>query len=227
MSGLVAVTCLSLLASLANGQFVLSFGSPTPPVPTTPRPTLPGGYDPACKDAIDNCKNYGTSACTGIYAEWAQNNCEAYCGFCKPLPTAPPPCVDALPNCDTYDVKSCTDPKFRGWAEENCRLYCRLCTASQLAVLTTTRKPTLSPVNCVDKVDCKLYGRDACSMDKYGLWGQENCPLYCGICQGVPTPPPLCVDKNPNCAQYQSDLCTNTGFTGFVDENCRKHCNRC
>jgi len=214
---------------VTTGQFVLSFGTPTPAPPTTPRPTLPGGYDPACRDAIDNCKNYGSDSCRGVYLEWANKNCEATCGFCKPLPTQPPACVDKLPNCETFDDQACVDQTYRAWAEENCRRHCRLCTASQLASIDrmTTQPTTIPPFLCVDKVDCTMYGRDACSVDKYGTWGQENCARYCGICQGVATPPPLCVDKNPDCARYQSDLCSNAGFSSFVDENCRKFCNRC
>ncbi|XP_012940835.1 putative tyrosinase-like protein tyr-3 [Aplysia californica] len=227
----VSVACvyLSLLVSLTNAQFQLSFGTPTPPKPTTPRPTLPGGFDPACRDKINNCKNYGADSCTGIYKEWAQNNCESTCGFCKSLPTQPPQCVDKRSDCQDFDDSACTDPSYRSWAEDNCRRHCRLCTASQLMALDamTTRATTLPPNLCVDKVDCTRYGQDACSVDKYGKWGQENCARYCGICQGVATPPPLCVDKNPDCARYQSDLCTNPGFSSFAEENCRKFCNKC
>lgn len=220
--------CL-LMGVVVDAQFQLSFGTPAPAVPTTPRPTLAGGYDPACKDAIKDCKNYGQDSCKGVYLTWAQKNCEATCGFCRPLPTQPPPCVDALPNCADFETSTCTSPTYRPWAEENCRKYCRLCSASQLnsADALTTMPTTLPPSLCVDKVDCTLYGQDACNVNVYGTWGQENCPKYCGICQGIATPPPLCADKSPSCSLYQSDLCSNAGFDAFVKENCLKFCNRC
>lgn len=228
--GLMSIPILMACVTLrVEGQFQLSFGSPAPPAPVTARPTLPGGYDPACKDTIDNCGSYGSDACSGVYLSWAQKNCEATCGFCKTLPTNPPPCVDALPNCESYEQATCSDSTYRSWAEQNCRRYCHLCTASQEAQVMahTTRATTLSPYQCVDKVDCKLYGRDACSSDIYGNWGRENCALYCGFCQGVATPPPLCADKNPNCAMYQSDLCSNPSYDLFVEGNCMKFCQRC
>jgi len=223
---LCVVLCVSLRTFSVSADFVLSFGNPTPPVPTTPRPTLPGGIDPACKDKIANCANYGSDSCTGQYTTWARRNCEATCGFCKPPPTAPPPCVDKLADCSTYEQSACSDPKFRPWAISNCRAYCRECTASQLAAIDAA-KTTLPPSQCVDKVECSLYGKDACNPAVYGKWGEENCALYCGFCTGVPTPPAPCMDINNNCAGYQSDICTNPDYSQWIDKNCRKFCGVC
>lgn len=227
--GVVVCVYLALVVVVVDAQFQLSFGNPTQAVPTTPRPTLPGGYDPACRDAISDCDNYGSDSCQGIYKSWAEKNCEATCNFCKPLATQPPQCVDALPNCHDYETAACSQPTYKSWAEKNCRKYCRFCTASQLAGVDalTTQPTTLPPSQCQDKVDCTLYGQDACAIDKYGTWGQENCARFCGICQGVATPPPLCVDKNANCALYQADLCSAPSFESFVKENCLKFCNKC
>jgi len=223
-----SVVCMvAVWAAHADAGFLLSFGSTSAPRPTTPRPTLPGGYDPVCRDNINDCKNYGSDSCRGVYLTWAQKNCEATCGFCRPLPTNPPPCVDLMNNCKDFEDTMCTDMSYRPWAEKNCRKYCRLCTASQLQQIVTTRATMRPPSQCVDKVDCALYGQDACSLDKYGTWGQENCALFCGICRGVPTPPALCVDKSPNCASYQQDLCSNTDFDSFVASNCLKFCRKC
>ncbi|RUS80906.1 hypothetical protein EGW08_011342 [Elysia chlorotica] len=145
------------------------------------------------------------------------------------MPTQPPPCVDKLPDCATYESGSCTSPSYRAWAEENCRAHCRFCTSNQLAALDalTTRATTRSPATCVDLVDCSRYGQDACNPALYGDWGAQNCPAFCGICQGVATPGAPCADTRADCNMFQSDLCTNALFSGFVDGNCRKFCGKC
>ena len=50
----------------------------TPHAHNTPAPTAGG-----CYDAIDNCNAYGQSSCQDPYVQWAQTNCNAYCGFCS------------------------------------------------------------------------------------------------------------------------------------------------
>ena len=37
--------------------------------------------------------------------------------------------------------------------------------------------------DCVDKVDCRLYGPNACS-GKFKDWAHDNCPLHCKFCTG-------------------------------------------
>ena len=36
---------------------------------------------------------------------------------------------------------------------------------------------------CLDKVDCRLYGQSACS-GSYEHWAKDNCPNFCGFCRG-------------------------------------------
>lgn len=36
-----------------------------------------------CVDKLDNCALYGSSACTGQYLPWAQDNCQKYCDLCR------------------------------------------------------------------------------------------------------------------------------------------------
>lgn len=37
--------------------------------------------------------------------------------------------------------------------------------------------------DCVDKVDCRLYGPDACD-GLYKAWAKDNCPRHCNFCAG-------------------------------------------
>lgn len=36
----------------------------------------------ACADVLSNCNQYGSFACVGQYAAWAQDNCRKTCGYC-------------------------------------------------------------------------------------------------------------------------------------------------
>lgn len=44
---------------------------------------------------------------------------------------------------------------------------------------------------------------------------------------GLPTAPPVCVDKIPNCKLYDPDTCTNPMYNLWVDDNCKQFCGRC
>jgi len=218
------VTLTTLLAALvaSSSAFILSLGTQAPAV-VTGGPPVPS----VCADKISNCRDYGQSSCSGQYERWAKDNCRATCGFCVAPPTAPPPCQDALPDCANYDSAMCSDDRYRGWAEANCRRHCGFCTASQLQAIAAAPVTTIAPSACVDQADCARYGKDACDVTQYGTWGRDNCPQYCGVCQGPPTTPPPCIDVDPSCNQYQADLCTATAYTSFVQKNCRKFCNKC
>ncbi|XP_067656439.1 uncharacterized protein [Haliotis asinina] len=306
------LSALVVVAFLGRAAAQLVFYTPTPPnvgptlgpvgptlgpVAPTLAPVGTGGFDPNCKDKIDNCKLFGADSCKEPYDGWAKANCANTCKYCiatdsgimraiegrrmnlsalvvvaflgraaaqlvfytptppnvgptlgpvgptlgpvaptlapvgtggfDPRPTkAPPPCKDVLKNCDQYDKKSCTDPAFKQWAEDNCRYYCRLCPPAELSMVDSMTTPIPAAL-CKDKLDCRLYGRDVCNNAQYVHWAKESCPAYCGICSGVPTPPPACVDKIPDCARYQKSTCTNPAFTIWVQDNCRKFCNKC
>lgn len=36
----------------------------------------------ACSDVLTDCADYGKSACTGDYENWAKQNCKLYCNYC-------------------------------------------------------------------------------------------------------------------------------------------------
>jgi len=216
--------CLALSLCLVPGtlgQFQLSFGTQGPPAPTF---APLGQIDPNCRDAIDDCSRYGKDSCIGQYATWAKNNCPLYCGFCTGVPTTPPPCVDVLDNCAGYEQGACTSADYAAWAQANCRRTCRLCPAAVLAQLDSLTT-TIPPSQCVDKVDCRLYTKTACN-GSFEMWAKDNCPNYCGFCQGVQTSKP-CLDSRPNCAQFEKDMCTNPTYKIWVDDNCAQYCGRC
>ncbi|CAL1540868.1 unnamed protein product [Lymnaea stagnalis] len=196
--------------------------------------TISVGSEAECKDAIQNCREYGADTCSGLYLSWAKSNCAATCGICTPsLTTEAPACVDHLTNCYTYQGDICTNAVYRGWAEGNCRKFCRFCTESQLSLLdsqTTTQATIKSPAGCYDKFKCESFGSIACSIEKYGNWGQMNCPVYCGFCQGTTPTTTMaapCVDTRPDCSTFQEDTCTNSLYKNWAESNCRKFCKFC
>ncbi|KAL3863515.1 hypothetical protein ACJMK2_005269 [Sinanodonta woodiana] len=186
----------------------------------TDRPT-PGAFNPDCKDQLDNCYSFSKEYCRAPYDQWAKDYCANTCGFCIGPTTPALPCSDNITNCDSYGTNVCTDLNYRTWANKNCRYTCRLCADGY--VYTTT---TIAPANCVDKMECQRYGNTACS-EQYKEWSHENCPSYCGYCQGIPTHPPPCVDKIPNCKNYEITVCTNPTYLMWAQDNCRNYCAIC
>ncbi|KAL8620330.1 hypothetical protein ACOMHN_043850 [Nucella lapillus] len=215
--------CL-LLALLHQSQgqgFQLFFGTK----PTSGSPLAPGVVDPNCADKYENCAGYGVNACAGQYAAWARDNCALTCKFCTGPQTTPPPCVDVMDNCHTFQTDACTNPEYKAWAQNNCRRFCRMCPAevlAQLDALTTT----LPPSQCVDKLDCRLYGQSSCR-GKFESWAKSNCMNFCGFCKGQPTTAKPCLDSRPNCADYDKDMCTNPSYKFWADDNCPHYCGRC
>ncbi|CAG5128552.1 unnamed protein product [Candidula unifasciata] len=179
-----------------------------------------------CLDKIPDCQVYGQGACSGDYETWARQNCAATCGFCIPVTTQPPPCTDFLDNCESYGKTTCETAEYVSWALTNCRAYCRFCTAAQLTELDA-RKTTIPPELCLDKLDCDMYGDYICKDKDYAGWATTNCPLYCGFCKGIPTPPKPCVDTQPDCPLYGSDVCSNPEYTTWVKDHCAKFCGLC
>ncbi|XP_052770608.1 mucin-5AC-like isoform X2 [Mya arenaria] len=190
-------------------------------------PTTAAVIDPNCVDKISTCWHLPDEKCKAPYEDWARSNCAFRCGFCLGLPTTLPPCEDLLPDCANFDISVCSDSTYRPWASINCRLYCRheFCSAAQIQA-AQSRATTIAPEDCYDKVNCSLYATNVCD-GNYTLWVRENCPQYCGICRGVPTRPPPCVDTIPNCKDYNASTCTNPLLNLWVKDKCRKHCGLC
>ncbi|XP_041368164.1 putative tyrosinase-like protein tyr-3 isoform X2 [Gigantopelta aegis] len=198
-----------------------------PPLPghNTVAPLLPGGFDPTCVDKLHNCDQFPEVSCKPPYEAWAKDNCKNRCKFCHG-PTVPPPeCKNNLRDCETYPKDVCNDPKYKQWSETQCRYYCRKCSPTELA-LKDAITTTMSPTQCVDKLQCGLYGKASCC-GNYRKWAEDNCPVYCGICKGTPGPPTPCADKLPNCSRYKKDSCTNPSFKQWAEVNCMKYCNLC
>ncbi|XP_046551460.1 uncharacterized protein LOC124261175 [Haliotis rubra] len=181
--------------------------------------------DPTCVDKLPNCDVFPEDSCKGNYVAWAKENCNNTCKLCIGPTKPPPPCADVLSDCDKYDKSTCTDPTFDQWAQNKCRYYCRLCSAAELAMKDSQTTP-IPATQCKDKLNCKMYGKDSCQ-GQYAGWAKANCMEYCGFCAGVPTPPPACIDKVPNCAAYGKDVCTDPDYVLWVDDHCAKSCNTC
>ncbi|XP_071090940.1 uncharacterized protein [Haliotis cracherodii] len=181
--------------------------------------------DPTCVDKLPNCDVFGEDSCKGQYESWAKENCNNTCKLCIG-PTKPPvPCEDSISDCNNYGESTCTDPQFDQWAQHKCRYFCRRCTAQELA-LKDSQTTTIAPADCKDKLNCKMYGKDSCH-GSYEPWAKKNCMEFCGYCIGVPTPPAACIDKVPNCAQYGTDVCSDSNYDLWVADHCAKSCNAC
>ncbi|XP_021340505.1 uncharacterized protein LOC110441633 isoform X4 [Mizuhopecten yessoensis] len=192
----VAVLCLAgTLVVSEDGKrddsgFQLFFGTQVPQLPPI------GGIDINCVDKQANCVAFGKEACAAPYDKWAKDNCANYCGFCHGATTPAPACVDSIKNCEAYGQTVCNDPKYGTWAAENCRYFCRKCTVQQLQIADSITT-TISPEQCVDKVDCRLYGQSSCQGSFKG-WAKENCRNFCGFCTGSgATPSPFVINPVP------------------------------
>ncbi|GFR58958.1 protein jagged-1b-like isoform X4 [Elysia marginata] len=81
--------------------------------------------------------------------------------------------------------------------------------------------------DCLDKVDtCRASGAEGCK-GIYEPYARKNCPRYCGYCVNPDDLQKECKDKIDNCDEYQDDLCTNSFFSIFAEDNCQKFCNLC
>lgn len=103
--------------------------------------TGPGTATGGCRDKINNCRDYGRSACSGEYSEWARENCVEYCGFCMPATTGTGTatgnhfsstasgCEDKISTCNLLDTSFYCTGDYFAWAIENCVKTCGLCSA--------------------------------------------------------------------------------------------------
>ncbi|KAH3711479.1 uncharacterized protein LOC127858710 [Dreissena polymorpha] len=113
-----------------------------------------------------------------------------------------------------------------------CVGVCAILTSTCLVLVVSYSDP------CQDKVACNLYGSDICTAPAYAAWANANCPRFCGFC-GVTTENHSglgrfmdnghsdCKDSLINCADYGTAICKDVKFYSWVNENCRRHCNRC
>ncbi|XP_013410815.1 uncharacterized protein LOC106173996 isoform X2 [Lingula anatina] len=100
------------------------------PTGTIVPPTVPtAGPDP-CRDVID-CESYGKSMCTN-YPEFANGNCQRYCGICTPQVTvtpAPEVCKDTQ-DCRGYNIDDCKT--YEGFMKTNCKSFCGFCSTNTI-----------------------------------------------------------------------------------------------
>ncbi|CAC5419038.1 unnamed protein product [Mytilus coruscus] len=80
---------------------------------------------------------------------------------------------------------------------------------------------------CKDKLpNCFAFKKDSCQAP-YEKWAHDYCPLYCGFCQGPPTPAPACEDTKSDCESYQKTVCTDDVYRQWSYDNCRYYCRLC
>ncbi|XP_055897573.1 integumentary mucin C.1-like isoform X2 [Biomphalaria glabrata] len=136
-------------------------------------------------------------------------------------------CVDKE-GCENYDREACSVIKYGDWGIKNCPVFCGLCGG-----LTTS---STTPPPCVDlEPDCESYQDDTCTNPSYKHWAESHCRKFCKLCDDgstsvittTTTTPRPCIDVEPDCASYQSDVCTSPTYRHWVDENCRKFCKFC
>ncbi|XP_069122033.1 A disintegrin and metalloproteinase with thrombospondin motifs 6-like isoform X2 [Argopecten irradians] len=200
-----------------------------------------------CKDKVRNCDTYEVGFCQS-YKAWAESNCQRTCGFCggnfTDAKTTSEPCVDKL-YCAVYQKDTCTNQAYRSWAEEHCRKFCGFCgtvTSRYTTQPTTTEAPEHAATNCVNLVDCASYGADICTNSKYSKWSHQNCRKHCGWCSYGGVTIPLTTQPTTteaaghavtncvnlvDCASYGADICTNSRYSKWSHQNCRKHCGWC
>ncbi|KAH9507536.1 hypothetical protein Btru_051379 [Bulinus truncatus] len=197
----------------ANCKVTCSFCSPSTSVPTVSE----------CEDKSKDCTSYGTSVCSGEYAQWAGENCAKFCGKCtSAIATAvvsSTECSDKSIDCTGYGVTVCTG-EYADWAAENCAKFCGKCTSATV----------VSSSECSDKsTDCTGYGLTVCS-GEYADWAAENCAKFCGKCTSdvatTASPISACADKSSDCAGYGLTVCTGE-YAQWATENCASYCGLC
>ena len=170
---------------------------------TTPKPKFTAVLSSSCKDALSNCRQYGTDFCSQpAYTAWAKENCARYCNFCQDghstqtsttaiaasatttttettsmkaftAIVAAASCVDAVENCKQYGFSFCSQAAYVDWARENCARHCKFCPVGNVPGAEV----------CEDKLaTCAQYGQDACKKSDFKEWAALNCAKFCGVC---------------------------------------------
>ncbi|CAC5397846.1 unnamed protein product [Mytilus coruscus] len=108
---------------------------------SVPTSTTDPFTDPLCVDKLDNCRDFGDDACTGIFYTWALENCLRHCALCYTLSaTVQKGCHDKQPEiCSSQQDVICTNAAYKNWPEGNCQKTCYLC-PGQVARTTPTPK---------------------------------------------------------------------------------------
>ncbi|GFN75324.1 collagen alpha-4(vi) chain [Plakobranchus ocellatus] len=143
-------------------------------------------------------------------------------------------CSDKISDCRSYGPDVCLN--YADWAKVNCASTCAFCTG-----------PTPAK-DCKDYVsNCASFASDLCTSQKYRVWAEDHCPMFCGFCavttSTVPkittatpastTPKPTistpsvnapCEDKINFCLVYSKRACSDVTW---ADTYCRKWCARC
>lgn len=86
--------------------------------------------------------------------------------------------------------------------------------------VTKKPQPPLPPTGCKNNYPfCEVLG----PWCKTITWVKSNCKKKCGLC---PKPKP-CLDKGKYCKDWsKSGYCKHT-YAGYMNENCKKSCNKC
>ncbi|RUS80905.1 hypothetical protein EGW08_011341 [Elysia chlorotica] len=106
-------------------------------------------------------------------------------------------------------------------------IYGQDTTSAPMDTNTTAASGMVPSADCLDKVDtCRASGAEGCK-GIYEPYARKNCPRYCGYCINPDDLQKECKDKIDNCDEYQADLCTNSFFAIFAEDNCQKFCNLC
>ncbi|XP_013415041.1 uncharacterized protein LOC106176982 isoform X1 [Lingula anatina] len=169
-------------------------GVPVPPMPTPP---LPGGGPSTCADKLSNCAAYGDEACTGVYEDWAKENCAKTCNFCGGSST----CADKLSNCAAYGDEACTGV-YEAWAKENCAKTCNFC-GGCIYQGQTYRQGWTWKDGCNYNCECVdgSTGFYRCT---------ERCPKY----DTTGFPPQCSMQPDPNDSCCRKPVCNLGGSTG-------------
>ncbi|GFO24026.1 collagen alpha-5(vi) chain [Plakobranchus ocellatus] len=195
-------------------------------------------FDCECVDATtgkyvctERCQRFGSlpSSCSLVPDQTDRCCTKVECNpVAPPVVTSAPSgtgaCADKLQDCYLYGQSACTDAQYSAWARENCASFCGFCGTTQSGV-------------CADKLpNCQDYSSDSC-VGSYTSWAQFNCAKTCGYCSGsggvgvtqtsfTGSGTATCVDKLPDCAQYDDASC-RAPYEQWALDNCPLRCNLC
>jgi len=208
----------------------------------------------SCTDKVSNCAAYTQSVCTNSdYSQWVTENCPKYCNKCstggtvfQPATYAPAPvsggstCVDKQADCASYGQSVCTNSDYTQWVKDNCPKFCNQCGGSTGGNPAPVVTNPISSGTCADvSSNCAMLNQAShiCSDAGAKIYAQQNCAMTCNMCSSGGTPmistggntggTTTCADSLSNCALYGQDMCSNSDYTQWAQENCAKFCGLC